>query len=231
MARSKAITGACSVEGCNLSAVCRQFCNPHYQVWYHHGDPLARSIRQPNNGHCAISGCRRPPRSRTAKWCEMHYYRQRRNGNPLMLVLAAPDAPVTQCRQCGGHVRDSRGWYYCSERCYARARRGRVEAVALCLVCGAALPPSTRVDRRYCSGSCRKQAAGKGMNLDLLGKRDGWRCHICGGVVERKDASQDHLIPVSRGGKSDPNNLALAHRGCNARRGAGRLPAQLRLLG
>jgi 5-methylcytosine-specific restriction endonuclease McrA len=41
----------------------------------------------------------------------------------------------------------------------------------------------------------------------------------------------DHLIPLSKGGNHTSDNLALAHGRCNSRRGAGRIPAQLRLLG
>jgi hypothetical protein len=29
----------CSVEGCNKKAVCRGWCNRHYQKWYKYGDP------------------------------------------------------------------------------------------------------------------------------------------------------------------------------------------------
>jgi 5-methylcytosine-specific restriction endonuclease McrA len=61
--------------------------------------------------------------------------------------------------------------------------------------------------------------------------RDQWRCHICGKKVARKDVTLDHLIPISAGGAHLPENVSLAHRVCNSRRGAGRLPAQLLLLG
>lgn len=61
--------------------------------------------------------------------------------------------------------------------------------------------------------------------------RDNWRCHLCGKKVSRATWSLDHLIPLIRGGNHTPDNVALAHRVCNSRRGAGYLPAQLRLLG
>src|SRR5712671_415110 len=31
--------------------------------------------------------------------------------------------------------------------------------------------------------------------------------------------SREHLKPASKGGRSDPDNLVLAHRACNSRRG------------
>lgn len=61
--------------------------------------------------------------------------------------------------------------------------------------------------------------------------RDGGRCHLCGKTVSRADFHIDHLIPVSKGGLTVPENLAVAHARCNQERGAGRLPAQLRLVG
>lgn len=66
--------------------------------------------------------------------------------------------------------------------------------------------------------------------LGLVAERDGWRCHICKKKVEVGDASVDHLVPLSKGGDHSWENVSLAHKRCNSRRGPGRLPAQLRLL-
>ena len=35
---------------------------------------------------CSIEGCGKPPRSRTAEWCPMHYHRWYRHGHPLRLA-------------------------------------------------------------------------------------------------------------------------------------------------
>ena len=35
---------------------------------------------------CEVEGCDRQPRSRTAGICEMHYYRNRRHGDPLTVI-------------------------------------------------------------------------------------------------------------------------------------------------
>ncbi|MDP9396578.1 MAG: HNH endonuclease [Actinomycetota bacterium] len=68
------------------------------------------------------------------------------------------------------------------------------------------------------------------MTLDQLGERDGWRCWICGGDVDRAaprsgpgSPSIDHVLPRARGGTSERGNLRLAHRWCNGQRGS-RLP-------
>ena len=59
--------------------------------------------------------------------------------------------------------------------------------------------------------------------------RDGSRCHICGRKVRQKDASMDHLVPISLGGTHEPANVRLAHRRCNHQRNI-RGPAQLIML-
>lgn len=64
------------------------------------------------------------------------------------------------------------------------------------------------------------------MRAEALGERDGWDCWLCGGEVDR-DAppgspwtpTVDHVVPKSRGGKTEPSNLRLAHRRCNSARG------------
>ena len=59
--------------------------------------------------------------------------------------------------------------------------------------------------------------------------RDNSICHICKKKVPPEEMSLDHLIPIARGGAHTEWNVAVAHNVCNQRRGAGRIPAQLRL--
>lgn len=61
--------------------------------------------------------------------------------------------------------------------------------------------------------------------------RDGGRCHICSRRVSRVAFVLDHLIPLVHGGEHSTRNVATAHAFCNSSRGAGRIPAQLRLVG
>jgi 5-methylcytosine-specific restriction endonuclease McrA len=67
-------------------------------------------------------------------------------------------------------------------------------------------------------------------SLKEILKRDGYKCHICGKRVAKKNLSFDHLIPLSRGGSHTKQNVAVAHLICNLKRGAGRIAAQLRLV-
>jgi 5-methylcytosine-specific restriction endonuclease McrA len=61
--------------------------------------------------------------------------------------------------------------------------------------------------------------------------RDGSRCHICGKKCRSSEIHLDHLVPISRGGTHTAANLRVACAHCNLSRGAGRIPAQLLLVG
>ena len=51
-------------------------------------------------------------------------------------------------------------------------------------------------------------------------------CSYCGVVMETINLTIDHVIPLSRGGKHSPDNLAFACRSCNSSKGAKMLGAE-----
>lgn len=75
------------------------------------------------------------------------------------------------------------------------------------------------------------------LSIIELGTRDAWKCHLCRRRVDPrfrsphpKSPTFDHLVPVADGGNDEPENLRLAHRDCNVRRGT-RGAVQLLLVG
>lgn len=62
----------------------------------------------------------------------------------------------------------------------------------------------------------RAQRRGPPFTLLEIAIRDGWRCHLCGRKVTRRQASIDHLIPLVDGGPHSRDNVALAHHLCNS---------------
>lgn len=90
-----------------------------------------------------------------------------------------------------------------------------------------------KVARYQRTRRARKSGAKVVEPVDLLRvyERDQGVCHICKRHVDRIDASIDHLVPLSVGGDHSYANVSLAHLRCNQRRGVGRIPAQLRLIG
>jgi 5-methylcytosine-specific restriction endonuclease McrA len=64
------------------------------------------------------------------------------------------------------------------------------------------------------------------LSCDEIAERDGFMCHICSGVVDMTlprtralGGTVDHVVPLSKGGSDDPENLKLAHWVCNVRKG------------
>jgi 5-methylcytosine-specific restriction endonuclease McrA len=78
---------------------------------------------------------------------------------------------------------------------------------------------------RQCGELLRKLAGNEakpGYLRAYICERDRWLCGICKKAVSRERqhpdplcASLDHIIPVSKGGTSDPANLRLTHLRCN----------------
>ena len=57
------------------------------------------------------------------------------------------------------------------------------------------------------------------VSLEAIIERDGSVCVWCGREPWRRDLTADHLMPRSRGGRTSPENLTVACRTCNKRRG------------
>lgn len=55
--------------------------------------------------------------------------------------------------------------------------------------------------------------------LNKIYRRDLHVCYLCTELVPRAQASVDHVIPLSKGGKDDETNYKLAHVKCNAEKG------------
>jgi 5-methylcytosine-specific restriction endonuclease McrA len=98
----------------------------------------------------------------------------------------------------------------------------------------------TRNSRKiYCSRRCHAEYMKKNKNTpDCLfswGKirwsilvRDKFKCQYCGRkVIDNIVLHVDHLIPVSKGGTNNPNNLITSCSECNQGKGADVLPPGL----
>lgn len=45
-------------------------------------------------------------------------------------------------------------------------------------------------------------------------------CFLCGKPITSVDElSQEHLVPLSRSGRTVPSNIVVAHKACNAKKG------------
>lgn len=146
--------------------------------------------------------------------------------------------PWRTCPDCGD-VRIERG--PSPSRCEdcRRPARPRVFVGGECAWCGDAfVVPSFTGEARYCSARCLKKwhKSQRESSPFLVSpvvraaiyERDRWLCQICYEPVDANAhylddwaPSLDHIVPQSKGGGHEPENLRLAHRWCNAVRGDG----------
>jgi len=104
---------------------------------------------------------------------------------------------------------------------YHRAEQAEAMEVVRLLGIGMELQERERQEWLASAVSRRRAAQSAIVRLkDAVIARDGYTCGICGGGVEAKDLSIDHIIPVSRGGSAELENLQVAHLICNIRKGA-----------
>jgi 5-methylcytosine-specific restriction endonuclease McrA len=87
-----------------------------------------------------------------------------------------------------------------------------------------ALPSVVRLTQYLEARPRRRGPAGRARVL----ARDRYRCQYCGRRGTQFDLTLDHIIPKSRGGRSVPENLCAACRGCNTRKGD-RTPDEARM--
>lgn len=148
------------------------------------------------------------------------------------------------CGWCGAVMANPpRHKQFCSTRCkhknYNKANYRPRTYVVTCGECDVEfIARDSRT--RYCSEDC--WPSHKRINISRwqrlrIYERDRWCCQLCGEKVDRRAKftdrapSIDHIIPRSFGGTDDVENLQLAHRGCNSKKGNRGGNEQLALIG
>ncbi len=93
------------------------------------------------------------------------------------------------------------------------------------------LAPDERIRRRVMSrrraadANARRRASLytdvlEDVSRDEIRERDNEMCHICGEWVSVHEMSLDHVTPLARGGTHTKDNIRLAHKVCNSKKGA-----------
>ena len=181
---------------------------------------------------CTIKGCKRPRRKR--EWCANHY--------ATWCTYGDPETPPKHrwaeqhlCLVCGRRPSDG-GWEsphrrWCSARCQRLWYKhdGEVPTGFRCEECGKWVDlvrpghKRKRSDSRSCEACSR--VTKYSLNAFQVADRDGNTCRLCGDEVDLHlrypdwlSPSVDHIIPRSKGGSHEPDNLQLAHWICNVRR-------------
>lgn len=136
---------------------------------------------------CELEECSTPRRSRNARWCEAHYIRWYRHGDPRARTATARE-PNGACFHCGGPAPKRR--IFCSSLCSTRDRIGAKFELRQCPVCDDPVPFTNRADRIYCKQRCADIAArARQYGLTVAQYRDlrdeqAGACAICGTFVD-----------------------------------------------
>lgn len=152
---------------------------------------------------CGVANVSRRARRFCNSRCYDKYYNETTRQHPQP-AAAKRQTELRSCPRCGETF--STIWKHqvcCSKRCAKALEKQR---------------------RRVTSGN---RNGSDRIGITQLARRDNWTCHLCSGPVNRGkftghylDATIDHLVPVSKGGRHVWGNVRLAHFICNSRRGA-----------
>lgn len=215
----------CSIDNCGRPATARGWCGAHYQRWRNHGDPLG-------GGPTPKGAIDHPDGSRTCAKCSV-----RKPIDAYHADKANPLGRRTICKTCrDAHMK---AWYSANRERQAGRQAARREADPERL---------RRQDRERYRRHREKRIAlvediaharrvamkdgrwVRGITKRALRKRLGDECHYCGvtmiftpmqGTDFQPDrASIEHLLPVSRGGAHDWDNVVLACWQCNLSKNA-----------
>lgn len=207
----------CRQPGCPGKVRVRGMCAKHYSEWRRQS-----GLNAPSNKSCSEPGCTNVLLARGK--CNMHYRRWRKEQG------VASDIPcsVDSCAE----PKWARGWclfHYSRWRDagdptapFANKSVGKYTEKHRCVSPGCSR--KVRINGRC--HQCNKQLK-YGATAHELAERDGTNCSICGEPVDMTlnrnvsmmGPSVDHVIPRSRGGSDEPENLALAHLICNISKG------------
>lgn len=184
---------------------------------------------------CRVEKCDQPYYS-SKGYCRRHAELVRNHGRPVGTREWTPRADEYTCLVCGTLFQSNGiSRQFCHVNCQGLYNRynGQVPSLDFnCGMCGEHIIHGkdgiwSRRDRLICSRCKSSSNARHGTSAGALALRDGNTCKLCGEEVDmtlrfpdRMAGTVDHILPVSRGGTHDPENLQLAHQSCNSKKQA-----------
>ena len=145
------------------------------------------------------------------------------------------------CQYCQISFIPKRSWqitcgYKCGYYLQNAKKKRTISNPGNCARCNSSLE-NKRPQAIYCSKTCKSmdhtqkhrgntRFATTARRFHIY-ERDNKTCYLCGVYLDFEKVELDHLVPISRGGDSSPENLAVSCRTCNRTRGAKIEVAQL----
>lgn len=189
-----------------------------------------------SNAHCSIDGCNLPHRGRG--YCQTHYMRWYRYGDPLRVPQKAPNGTYADGVKCEveGCSRQAKTLGMCHMHYFRmknhndpdkvvqvyRSTPERRKEQALERQRRYRATPHGRARMRFNNAKARAFAGyDTGISKEefeaLLNIKT---CGLCGEPFKTdEEKTLDHIIPLSLGGKNELKNLTVAHGPCNSSKG------------
>lgn len=143
------------------------------------------------------------------------------------------------CTTCGREFNTIHNHKTChSKHCGKDILRNRKIAshkeIIKCVICNKPMIKKSKA-HKYCSKRCIKKGGkikykkNKKLNYYEIFKRDGFRCMYCGKTPKEDGVKLviDHIIPIAKGGKSEPQNMITSCSKCNSYKGIRLISKQL----
>jgi len=179
----------CSIDGCSSPVHGRAWCGMHYMRWYRTGSLRAYHPHIRNaNPTCSVIDCSKSQYAHT--WCHAHYTRVWRHGT-LATLRQYHHAEACSIEDC------NRAYYgkgLCAAHYQSRIR-----------------DPRRRAQKK---GAERNDFTTEQWQQKL--DESSYRCAYCG--TSDENLTQDHVIPLSRGGNHTASNIVPACGSCNSKK-------------
>lgn len=176
------------------------------------GTITTRSMISIRHRNVSCQACRQKEAEERKRLKRIEEGRERVRKEFKKAVVKYSDQSFHFCKRCGAVIYNQTSRVYCSEACLKKTFNSKSKDERL---------------RKYKAQECDC------IDIKVLYERDQGQCHLCGGICDWNDfqmindyfvagnyyPSIDHLTPISAGGAHKWNNVKLAHRICNSRRG------------
>jgi len=143
--------------------------------------------------------------------------------NSRCLDCRRPMNPLLETYQLEKNKTGTKTYVRCS-RCVAKSERAEQERLKIL------------ANPKYGAYKTRWEVyknGNKDIHWKIVGELENWICHLCEKVVDYSlptthplAPTVDHIIPITKGGKHEWDNVKLAHRSCNASKGNRRMLMQ-----
>jgi 5-methylcytosine-specific restriction endonuclease McrA len=192
-------------------------------------------------GKYCSQGCYGKSRShppRVCAWCGQPFQVHKHNKIYCSrLCYRSHEKAINDARHAPGKRRCSQCKQLKRVACFNHNVRSRSGYLAACKPCEHKLakirrkrnPEKTSIANRTRKARKRHAPIAEHISLDVIFIRDHQICSLCHTRVKRKEASVDHIIPLSKGGMHSYVNCALAHKRCNSSKNNRLVLQQLRL--